>query len=210
MQWGAERNKVILLGVLTAVAGYSVYTQWLSGTMTAPERAPRVSSSERSRTAPRVRRNSGAEEPLDPMTVDPTLRTDLLAKVRSVVFEGVERDLFRFGERKKAAVAPPPAKEVTAAQNRLRAAKAKLPKQNSPVARKRSAPAIPWKYYGFANSSRDARKRAFLIGDEDQVFIATEGDVFQKRYRIVRIGVNSIVIEDLQWKDRQTLPLEQG
>ena len=53
-------------------------------------------------------------------------------------------------------------------------------------------------------------ERAFLIGDEDQVFIATEGDVFKKRYRVVRIGVNSIVIEDLQFKDKQSLPLEQG
>ena len=216
MKLGAEKNKIILLGVLTAVAGYSVYTQLLSDPVPAPRNAARISSAER--TPPRARSTAARrgfgrfEEPLDPMTVDPTLRTDLLAKVRAVTFEGVERDLFRFGERKKPEVAGPSAEELKAAEERIAALKdtAKAPEPSAPVARKPTAPPIKWKYYGFANSSKDARKRAFLIGDEEEVFIATEGDVFKKRYRVVRIGVNSIVIEDLQFKDEQSLPLEQG
>ncbi len=221
MTLGAEKNKVILLAVLGAVAGYSVYTQLLSGPTPTPRTAARASSAEQGRSSPRARPGArrgaarpafgGSEEPLDPMTVDPTLRTDLLAKVRAVTFDGVERDLFRFAERKKPRVAGPSAEEVKAAQARMdAAAKPKSPAASKPVSRKPGAPPIKWRYYGFANSSKDARKRAFLIGDEDQVFIATEGDVFKKRYRVVRIGVNSIVIEDLQFKDKQSLPLEQG
>ena len=218
MKLGPEKNKIILLGVLTAVAGYSVYTQLLSG----PAPAPRTASAAPGRTVtgarPPARRSAGrpgfggSEEPLDPMTVDPTLRTDLLATVRAVAFDGVERNIFRFGERKKPQVAGPSAEEVKTAQERLAAA-AKSPKPvkvAKPAAHKPTAPPIKWKYYGFANSSKDLRKRAFLIGDEDQVFIATEGDIFKKRYRVVRIGVNSIVIEDLQFKDQQSLPLEQS
>ena len=223
MTLGAEKNKLILLGVLTAVAGYSVYSQLFSGSTPVPRTPGRTASTSPNRTAPRARPPArrtagrpgfgGSEEPLDPMTVDPTLRTDLLAKVRAVAFEGVKRDIFRFGERKKPEIAGPTAEEVKSAQARLAAA-AKSPKPTAkapnPASRKPTAPPIKWKYYGFANSSKDARKRAFLIGDEDQVFIATEGDVFKKRYRVVRIGVNSIVIEDLQFKDQQSLPLEQG
>ena len=221
MKLGAEKNKIILLGVLTAVAGYSVYTQLFSDPVPAPRNAVRISSAERTPsrgTRPGARRSAArrgfgrSEEPLDPMTVDPTLRTDLLAKVRAVTFGGVERDLFRFGERKTPTVAGPSAEELKAAEERITALsnEPKPPKPTTTGARRPTAPPIKWKYYGFANSSKDARKRAFLIGDEEEVFIATEGDVFKKRYRVVRIGVNSIVIEDLQFKDEQSLPLEQG
>jgi hypothetical protein len=73
---------------------------------------------------------------------------------------------------------------------------------------KPKAPPIKWKFYGFANQPDDARKRAFLLDSEGAVFVATEGDVFSQRYKIVRIGVNSIVVEDLQFNDQQTLPLD--
>jgi hypothetical protein len=32
--------------------------------------------------------------------------------------------------------------------------------------------------------------------------------VLKKRYRVVKIGVNSVVMEDLETKSEQTLPLE--
>jgi hypothetical protein len=38
--------------------------------------------------------------------------------------------------------------------------------------------------------------------------MAAEGDLVQKRYKIVRIGVNSAVVEDTEHKHQQTLPLE--
>ena len=40
--------------------------------------------------------------------------------------------------------------------------------------------------------------------------IAGEGDTIKKRYKIVRIGVNSAVVEDTEFKggNQQTLPLE--
>jgi len=40
--------------------------------------------------------------------------------------------------------------------------------------------------------------------------IAAEGDTIKKRYKIVRIGVNSAVVEDTEFKNnnQQTLPLE--
>jgi hypothetical protein len=44
--------------------------------------------------------------------------------------------------------------------------------------------------------------------DGDQILVASEGEVLKKRYRVVRIGVNSVVMEDLEFKAEQTLPLE--
>ncbi len=233
MKLGAEKNKVILLGVLGAIACLTVYTQFFS----APEPRPaarrpaasRASTTSQRKTTRRQRPTSrpargrtfrpsfgagdGSEEPLDPMTVDPTLHTDLLAKVRAVEFGGVERNIFRFGERKPKKVEGPTAEELAEAAKRTKEAASKPapgPPNPKPQVKTPKAPPIKWKYYGFANSSKDTRKRAFLLGEEEEVFIATEGDIFEKRYRIVRIGVNSIVIEDMQFKDEQTLPLQES
>lgn len=159
---------------------------------------------------PRFNRR-GEDDPLDPMSVDPTLRTDLLARVRAVTFEGVQRNLFRFGERKKT-VKPPSRAEIDEAQARLKSAAKPAPPPKSPAKVSppaRRAPPLKWKYYGFANAPEDARKRAFLL-DGEEVMIATEGDIFKKRYRIVRIGVNSIVIKDMDYDEEQSLPLEES
>ena len=232
MKLGAEKNKVILLGILLTIACATVYTQFFSGPE--PEPAARRPAASRASTTPQrktTRRQrpasrpargqtfrpsfgsgDGSGEPLDPMTVDPTLHTDLLAKVRGVEFGGVERNIFRFGERKPKKVEGPTAEELAEAARRTKEAASSSASQPppKPQAKTPKAPPIKWKYYGFANSSKDARKRAFLLGEEEEVFIATEGDIFNKRYRIVRIGVNSIVIEDLQFKDEQTLPLQES
>ena len=233
MKLGAEKNKVILLGVLLTIACATVYTQFFSGPEPQPTArrptASRASTTSQRKTTRRQRPTSrpargqtfrpsfgagdGSEEPLDPMTVDPTLRTDLLAKVRSVEFSGVERNIFRFGQRKLKPIAGPTAEELALAAIRAEQTDPKpapSPPEPKPQVKTPKAPPIKWKYYGFANSSKDARKRAFLLGEEEEVFIATEGDIFKKRYRIVRIGVNSIVIEDMQFKDEQTLPLQES
>jgi hypothetical protein len=231
MKIGAERNKVILLAVVTVIAAYTVYSQLFSGPAAPP--APRAAQQatparntarpQRKQVAPAGRMltrggnfrpvfGSGAnDEPLDPMLVDPTLRTDLWTRVKSVEFSGVERDLFRFGERKPE-VAPPDPDKVAEAQKRLVAAQTaqETPKPAAaapPSARK--APPISFKYYGFASASGSPKKRAFLLDGED-VLIGAEGDVFKKRYKIIRIGLNSIIVEDMQFEDQQELKLQAG
>ena len=43
-------------------------------------------------------------------------------------------------------------------------------------------------------------------GRED-IYVAAENDMVKSRYKIVRIGVNSAVVEDTTNKNQQTLPL---
>ena len=38
---------------------------------------------------------------------------------------------------------------------------------------------------------------------------ANEGEVLKRKYRVVRIGVNSVVVEDTDTKSQQTLPLAE-
>ena len=68
------------------------------------------------------------------------------------------------------------------------------------------SPPIPLRFYGYTTQARQGAKRAFFLDGED-ILVASEGDVVKKRYRVVRIGVNSVLVEDLEFKQQQTLPL---
>lgn len=171
------------------------------------------------RSASRTRRSRGNNfEPIwqqshegefDPLASDPTLRTDLLAAVRTVPMSQYSRNIFQFGQRRRieqplsdaeikkasetATVTPP---KPTTPEPAAAAA--------PPAARK--APRITWKYYGFASPTDEGKRRAFLLDGED-VLIGGEGDVFRDRYKVKRIGLTSIVMEDLEYSEEQTLPI---
>jgi hypothetical protein len=67
-------------------------------------------------------------------------------------------------------------------------------------------PPIPLKFYGFA-SRKDGNKRIFLSKGED-IFVAKEGDIVDRRYKIVHIGTNSVEVQDVLTNyPPQTLPL---
>ena len=66
-------------------------------------------------------------------------------------------------------------------------------------------PPIDLKFFGTATTAAGSRQ-AFLLKGED-VFLASAGDIVQRRYKVVSIVANSILIEDLVNSNRQTLPL---
>ena len=68
-------------------------------------------------------------------------------------------------------------------------------------------PPIPLKFYGYVNNARGGTRRAFFL-DGDEIFVAGENDLIRNRYKIIRIGVNSAVVEDTTDKHQQTLQLE--
>jgi hypothetical protein len=149
----------------------------------------------------------GEEKP-DPATIDPTLRLDLLAKLQQVEQPASMRNIFQYG------AAPPPLEAVKPVE---------LPKNTPKIAINQppaappgppppppvpTAPPMTFKYYGYKVSKSDGRKQAFLL-DGDDIIIAGENDAVKSgRYKVVRIGVNSITIEDTQFKSTQTLQLQ--
>ena len=72
-----------------------------SAPVSQPATAPRqLGSSNRSRGDefhPSLR-SKRKEDQIDPLTIDPTLRLDLLAKVQNVKLDGGQRNLFQFGK----------------------------------------------------------------------------------------------------------------
>jgi hypothetical protein len=66
-------------------------------------------------------------------------------------------------------------------------------------------PPIDLKFFGTATSA-NGKRQAFLLHGQD-VFLASDGDIVQRRYRIVGVTANSILVEDMPNNNRQTLPL---
>jgi hypothetical protein len=225
---GAEPKKLMILGVLLVVAGV-VY--WMNSgpnipegaivapaaavkTTPAPAASPRTTTSS---SAPRPTTRGGRPpgsaddfrptlklpEGLDISRVDPTLKLDLLGKVRQVSVESGSRSLFEFYTPP-----PPPPPKVTivptpkvADNKQTEASKGPLPPPPPPP-----PPPIPLKFYGYSGALRSNVRRAFFL-DGDDIVQAGENETIHNRYKIIRIGVNSAVVEDTVAKNQQTLQL---
>ena len=237
MKIGAEPKKAAFLGVLMLVLAYFLYTNVINPQVDIPQQAStpartpsalvapppppepepqRSPASKRasltrsvSRTAsrgsqewvPSLKRN----DKIDPASIDPTILATLLTKLKNTPMAGGERSLFDFSQ-------PPPPK---APEPIIKPKPVFGPPPPPPPAPPKTAavkppepppPPIPLKYYGFAAGGGPPRRAFFLQGDD--IFVAAEGQLIQNRYRIVRIGLNSAVVEDTSFKNQQTLQIE--
>ena len=219
MKLGADPKKVAILAALLLLAGYFVITNMFSGSTpqsTSPaarartEILPEIRGSS-PRTVPKTKPNRLQEfrpslkprkpgESVDLSSIDATLRLDLLAKLQDAKAQGGERSLFDFGS------APQPKPEPKIIPKPIYTV-ALPPPPPAPAAPPPPPPRIALKFYGYTMPVPQGAKRAFFL-DGEEILIGAEGDVLKKRYRVVKIGVNSVVMEDLQYKSEQTLPLE--
>ncbi len=223
MKLGVEnKRQLAILGVLAVVLAYFFYANVLAPADEPPSTAPRQTAAARpnpipgfgQQQAPEARttrssaRNtrtgvqfkmSGADRNIDVTTIDPTLRLDLLAKVQAVTMDGGERNIFQFG------AAPMP----KIPEQKIIPAPAPVPAEVKPaVPVKPPPPPIPLKFYGYTQA-RPGVKRVFFLDGED-IIVAEEGELVKKRYRVVRIGINSVVVEDTQYENhQQTLALQE-
>jgi hypothetical protein len=144
---------------------------------------------------------------MDVAKIDPTIKLDLLAKVRNVSMEtGSRGSVFAFG-KEPPPPPPPPGPKTTITPGSMPGANPPAPPDAKPAPPSTpTAPPIPLKFYGYSNTPRGGPKRAFFLDGED-INVVTENDVIKNRYKIVKIGVNSVVVEDMNFKTQQTLPL---
>jgi hypothetical protein len=68
-------------------------------------------------------------------------------------------------------------------------------------------PPIPLKFYGFATQAGQSKKIFLASTTGDDIFVGTEGQVINRRYRIVKINANNVEIEDILNNNKQTIPL---
>jgi hypothetical protein len=185
----------------------SVKAPGIASPLDTPATTPRPTRQAEREFRPTVRPKRGEARP-DPTTIDPTLRLDVLAKLQQVNVEGVHRSIFDFGQ----APPPTPVKPPVAVAKGPKPPNPLTDKPATPVAAAPpaapQAPPVPLKFFGYTAAANQPAKRAFFVEGED-VHVVREGDIVKSRYKIVRIGVNSVVVEDMQFKSQQTLPLEE-
>lgn len=136
----------------------------------------------------------------DPSQIDPTLRLDLLAKLQSVEPAAAGRNLFQVGP------APAPAGAIKNPPKIIPGPPATAT-ATPPVPVAPAAPPIDLKYYGYSTVKGEVRRKAFLLDGED-IIMAFEGELVKKRYKVVKINATSVTMEDTQFKNTQTLPLQ--
>ncbi len=198
MKLGTEnKTKTILAIVLGVVAIVMLAYQFIGNgesaapqttTVTAPAKAPTADGAA-ARKKPAADR--AKPHPLLAQTLDPTLRFDLLKSSEDVTYKGSGRDIFH-------SQAPPP--EIP-----------KIVKQpiNPGPPPPPPPPPINLKLYGYTQRKNGGAKRIFLVSGED-IFVAKEGDIVNRRYRILKINNNSVEVEDVLTNNRQTLYMTQG
>jgi len=222
MNVGAEPKKVaILAGIVVLGIALYFYNSSSDVTIKVPPTpasvtlAP-VSAAASGRTAQRSRRSqntafqprvlgSRPDDKLDPASINPELHLELLAKIQSIEPAEAGRNLFQFGQP------PAPPKPVQPVPSNV----PKIPVNQSPPPPDVThnvptgpppAPPIDLKYYGYVVSKTDGHKEAFLL-DGDNILMVSENQTVKQRYRIVKIALTTIEIEDTQAKNTQTLRL---
>lgn len=127
--------------------------------------------------------------------LDPTLKMGPMLVAEQLVYSGTGRNIF------SAASAPaeiPTA--VASARPKGPVAPVYTPPPGPPP-----PPPIDLKFFGTATSAQ-GKRRALLLHGED-VFLASDGDIVQRRYHVITVSANSILVEDMTNNNRQSLPL---
>jgi hypothetical protein len=228
MKTGADnRKKTIAAGVLGALAlclvVWFVVTQF-SGTSTPPpEAAPVVSEAKPEAGTPvsgsaiassTAARTGGAvglgaipgvaatKITSTSASLDPTLDESAMLRTESLVYTGTGRNIFSLTY--EAPVAPmPTAPSARPHPTAPVASQAPLPPPTCPP----SCPPISLKFFGTVARVGSA-PQAFLLSGDD-VYLASQGDIVARKYKIVSISATSIQVEDLSNTNTQTLPLQQ-
>lgn len=203
MKIGAEnRNKLIAAVALSVVAlilvgKFLFQTMGSSGPAPAATTAQVASAPAVARTTRVVTRKGTVLRKVDPTphSLDPTLRYDWLKASEDTKYEGNGRNIFM------AQAEPPPTPEASGATDAADEAEQGPPQPPPP-------PPINLKFFGFASKPGEPKK-IFLSQGED-VFIAAEGEIVDRRYRILRINPGAVEIEDVLNNNRQSIPLTQG
>lgn len=183
MKIGAENKKALrwMIALLSVAALVAIYDLWPFGASSA---------------APATSTLTGQKKPgqLDNNALDPRLHYNELAYSQSIKYEAGGRNIFRMEEAPipQVATSVRPTNTWTVEQE-------PTPTPTPPP------PPIPLKFYGFANKPNEP-KRVFLAHD-DEVFVAKQGDIVERKYKVVQINNASVIIEDMLYNHRQPIPL---
>jgi hypothetical protein len=130
-------------------------------------------------------------------SLDPTLDQNAMLRTESLVYSGSGRNIFSMTYVAPVAVVKnlPPARPVATA-----------PVAPTAPAGPPPLPPINLKFFGTMVGA-GGKKQAFLLQGED-VYLASQGDIVARKYKIMSITERNIQVQDLTNANTQTLPLQ--
>ena len=185
---GAEnRTKVIIAAVLGVLAlflvGRAIFSTFGNGDSASAVAAPTVPIAGSSSGAKAAQQLPSASQ------LDPTLHPEKMALAESTEYKGKGRNVF--SKNSAPIVIPQPIAKVRPGPP--------IPTGPPPP------PPIDLRFYGFA-TKQGGKERVFLLQGEE-VYIASEGDVVARRYKVGQIGRNTVSIQDMPNNNTQIIPL---
>lgn len=192
MKLGVENRKEVIAAAVLGVIALITTGRMLWPSATPPAAATPAASASPTRTAQR-RAASGKFVKTSEPRLDPTLDLDLLRRSEQIKYTGTARNIFAIGM---------PVPHDNGATDRKKMAQIQAPPPIPPP------PPINLKFFGFASKPGEPKK-IFLSQGED-IFVAAEGDIVNRRYRILHISPASVDVEDVLNNNRQSIPLTQG
>lgn len=206
MNLGAEnRKQTIAAAVLGAVLLLVlVYEFWPSSSTSASAPAPSATAdlqplAPKGRSASRSKKEAPAKKEKLPQSLDPMLHLDQLAMSEQIKYEGSGRNIFV--SQAETEIVKPMGNGTT--DKNQQEVKTYTP---PPIPQ---APPIPLKFFGFASGPGEPKK-AFLSKGDD-FFVAAEGEIVDRRYKVVKISATSVEIQDVVSSGPpQNIPLAQG
>jgi hypothetical protein len=200
---GADnKTKVIAASVLGGIALLVVIYQLIPSSSTSASTPLPTATTERtsapSPTRPATTHSGAPAKKVHAQSLDPTLNLKELAAAEQVKYEGSGRNIFV----SQAEEIPKPIAPGHTDSNKQEQAGYKIP---TPA----PAPPIPLKFFGFASGPGQPRKIFLAKGDD--VFIAGEGEIVDRRYKVLHISPTAVEIQDVVSSGPpQSLPLQQG
>lgn len=142
--------------------------------------------------APTVVASNTKFTPLD--IREPDLRLDLLEKIHNTKYTGMQRDIFS-GQP----LPPPPSQRP-----KVLPAVDPGPKEPAPP----PPVQVPAQFFGYA-SRPDSNDRVAFFLNGDKVLIVAEGDTFLANFRLLQIGNQSALVQEVSSGRQTSVPLEQ-
>lgn len=204
MKLGTEnRKQMIAAAVLGGFLLLVVIFEFMPSSSTIASTTPTTATGLPPSTSvakPGAHRSTGstsAKKERAPQSLDPTLHLTQLASAEQIKYEGSGRNIFV--SQADAVIPTPLGPGITDPK--------KDPAYQPPAVT--PPPPIPLKFFGFASKPGEPKK-IFLSKGED-VFIAGEGEIVDRRYKVVRISPTSVEIQDVVGSGPpQSIPLTQG
>ncbi len=189
MKAGTENKTKVRVAIGLCIIAVLVVSWTLMGNKT-PTPAPKSSSAPVAAAPAKGKSAQPAE------SLDPRLRLDLLASSEEVKYQGSGKNIFRTLAEP---IERPKISPLQRKQQQEEARNVNIPPPPPP---------INLKFFGITNTKGEKPK--VFLSQGDDVWIAHEGDVVNRRYKVVRISPMTVEIEDLLNNNRQNIPLTQG